>query len=157
MPSDLYRTFSSFAFSVSMTVLQMGQDSLLFEWRSLLRNWILVSRFPLLPTLMPSWPSQQNRSEAGFLQNGHNWFIPSFKQMGWYLAQSHADNYKVFHSQTFIAKIWLVFLHLSVRQDTKPLNKQLICLHSALTSPHFSYKGTVFVSYVLSLSPCCCP
>lgn len=131
-----------FAFSVSMTVLQIGQDFLLLEWRSLLCNWILVSRFPLLPILMASWPSQQNRSEGGFLQNGNNWFIPSFKQMGWYLAQSHADNY-VFYSQTSIAKTWLVFLQLSVRQDTKPLNKQLIRLHSALTSPHFSHKGTV--------------
>lgn len=77
--------------------------------------------------------------------------------MGCYLAQSHGDNCKVFYSQASIAKTWLVFLQLSVRQDTNPLNKQLICLHSALTSPHFSHKGTVFVSYVLALSPCCCP
>lgn len=70
---------------------------------------------------------------------------------------------------TSIAKTWLVFLQLSFRKDTKPLNKQLISFHSALTSPDFSYKGSVFhvfrasrvscvscVSWVLSLSPCCC-
>lgn len=56
-----------------------------------------------------------------------------------------------------IAKTWLVFLQLNVRQDTKPLNKQIICLLCALTSPHLSYRGIVFVSYVLSISPCCCP
>lgn len=57
---------------------------------------------------------------------------------------------------TSIAKTWLVFLQLSVRKDTNPLNKQLIVFHSALTSPHFSYKGSVLLSCVLSLSPCCC-
>lgn len=56
----------------------------------------------------------------------------SLKQMGQYLAKFQAD---AIRSRTFVAKTWLIFLQLC-----HTLNKQLMCLHSALSSPPFSHR-----------------